>query len=322
MQIESLSALYTDEDYPALAGEKLYRVQYAGNRHYIRESGELYRSLTTLLKKVQFAEQAQWLETWRDQKEEQFGSKEAVEEYVNLTADYGSALHISIADTVRAGSVVWADLFDHWLPVFQEQTGDSALAYTMTRQLQYELASILKFFSDYRVKVLAIELPVWSKDGYATLTDLVGVMDAIPAWLLNGNSQAQRVPFIGDFKSSRKGFHESHEMQLVGCRKAFNEIFGGVLPIQQILNIAPKSPKEGEVQYRVKDWTLDADKGNKNQLFDSILQTARLSGVLSEPGFTLTEFSGETKVGSDPTANIRFIQYGDKARQLAKNTEK
>jgi hypothetical protein len=319
MQIETLAALYAAEDYPLLSSEKLFRVQYAGNRHYVRENGEMYRSLTTLLKNVEFAKEARWLHTWRDEMEAKFGDAEQVEQYVQHTADYGTALHITIANAVRAGFIDWLDLFDEYLPIFTEQVKDSQIAYTMCRQLQYDVASVLKFFSDYKVQVLAIELPVWSKDGYATLIDLVGTMNVIPGWMA-GDTQLKRVPFIGDFKSGRKGFHASHEMQLIGCRKAFNEVFGSIMRIEQIVNIAPKAHTGEEVLYNMKNWTEHADKNKKDELFDSMLQTARLAGVLTDPKFMLTEFSGQTKIGDDPSASIRFIEYSSKARSLTKTS--
>ena len=47
------------------------------------------------------------LQTWRDAMADQLGSTELADQYVDYTAEYGTLLHIAVADFVETGNVDW-----------------------------------------------------------------------------------------------------------------------------------------------------------------------------------------------------------------------
>lgn len=67
--IELLQALFQTEGFAKqvakIQGEKIYRVEIGGLRHYRRESGRIYKSLTTFLDAVMPSNK--FLNRWREQ---------------------------------------------------------------------------------------------------------------------------------------------------------------------------------------------------------------------------------------------------------------
>ena len=106
-----LKALFLDQGFAEktlkITGEKVFRVEIGGLRHYRRESGRVYKSLTTFLDAVMPANR--FLNGWREKMAAELGSPEKVSEYVTATADYGTALHIATADYCRNAGVNWQE---------------------------------------------------------------------------------------------------------------------------------------------------------------------------------------------------------------------
>ena len=324
-QIEILHALFQQPEFAAktakIQGEKIYRVEIAGLRHYRRESGRVYKSLTTFLDAVMPSNR--FLNSWRENMAAELGSAEKAAEYVQKTADYGTALHIAVAEYCRNAGVDWQD-FELWahnqLQASGMQNGTLAAAHA---ELIRDFAALLQFFYDYQVEVIAVELPVWLDSGVATLVDLVVEMNE-KNYVDTPPEKRKRCRAIINLKSGKKGFFESHVFQMDGERRMFNETYGPVFgQIQNVFNIAPNDWKDTPT-YKLKNQTSDADAIADE--FELLLKIGAKRGVLSSPSRKFSVFSGRTEYGANPSDALKIYGYDEfsklKIEKANENTAK
>lgn len=320
--IEVLQALYLSPAFkaktPLLAGEKVYRVGVGGGRHYQRGNGGVYKSLTTTLAAVM--PPSEQLETWRDAMVDQLGSTALADQYVEYTAEYGTLLHIAVADFVRDGNMDWYAK-KMWFAAQLSEIGlkDKALN-AATNEMVKDLAAMVQFFYDYRVEVIAVELPVFLDCGVATLVDLVCRMDN------KANDQtpietANRHNAIINLKSGKKGFFDTHVLQLEGERRAFNETYSKLVgyEIQEVYNLAPTAWR-GTPKYKIKNQTKAANK--KSRLFSLFLEVANELGVLSMPQTKYEIMAGITPYGANPSNNVKHMGFDDLSNEQIKSISK
>jgi hypothetical protein len=298
-----------------IVSEKVYRVGNGGGRHYQRGSnGRVYKSLTTAMDAV--VPKSKILTSWRDNMAEQLGSSELADEYVQHTADYGTLLHIAVADFIRDGSVYWYEKRT-WFEAELMQIGlkDKALT-AATNEIVKDLAAMVQFFFDYRVDVIAVELPVFMDCGIATLVDLVVMMDS------KANDQepietANRHRAIINLKSGKKGFFETHVLQLEGERRAFNETFSDSAgyKIERVYNLAPSNWRK-EPTYKLKEQTDGCNAIVER--FSLYVAIAENTGILSMPTTKYPVLVGKTEIGANPSLNIKFMGYDEVAAENIK----
>jgi len=312
-QIEELAALYLapefEEQTRLIRGEKVFRVEVGGMRHYRRENGRIYRSLTTFLRSVM--PPSQHLTKWREKMTAELGSTEAVTEWMQNVADYGTALHIMVADYCRNGGVNWKEAED-WAFGYLQQMGLKATTLSMAHtELIKDFASLLQFFHDYDVKVLAVEIPVFLDCGIATLVDLVVEMNALQ-YTDTLPEKRKRVRRIINLKSGKKGFFEEHLLQLVGERAAFNETFAAQagFKVENVANLAPSDWRDAPT-YKFKDQTKGIVEGLLDQQFFNFVDLAKLRGVLSVPSKKYPIFIGFTAFGQSPVDQMRLLDYSE-----------
>jgi len=309
-QVELLKALFQQpgfaEKTAKIQGEKIFRVEIGGLRHYRRESGRVYKSLTTFLDAVMPANK--FLQKWKEKMAADLGGAEQATEYVQATADYGTALHIAVSEYCRNNGVDWSE-FEQWS--FQH-LGDSGFKNGTLQSAHAELindfASMLQFFHDYRVEVIAVEIPVWLDCGVATLIDLVVEMDA-KNYDKTPIDQRKRIKSIIKLKSGKKGFFETHIFQLEGERRMFNETYGAIFgEIKSVFNLAPNDWKD-KPTYKLKDQTEEANAITEQ--FSLFVQIGKSRGVLSVPTKKFSVFAGKTGYGENPTDAIKTYDYNE-----------
>lgn len=318
--IEQLEPLFLEGEFQQqtalIRGQKMFRVEVGAGRHYRLEDGRTFKSLTTFLDAV--LPQSKHLQGWREQKIEELGSVDKMWEFVQATADYGTALHIAMAEYCRNNGVVWAD-FDRW--VFDYLTMMEMAADTLSAaqtEITKDFAAILQFFHDYEVRVIAVEIPVWLDAGTATLIDLVCEMNAKCYTEATPPEKRQRIRASGNLKSGKKGFHESHLFQLEGERRMWNETYGEIYgEIQHVFNLSPKNwQKKPTYDFKLQTDTIEAQKIPEQ--FTLALQWATIRNVLSTPKREFTVFLGETKFGESPVGAMAVLNYDEYAgRKIA-----
>lgn len=312
--IEHLEPLFLETSFAEktkqLRGQKIYRVNIGVGRHYRLESGDTFKSLTTFLDAVM--PKNKFLDKWRNNLIEELGSVEKVDEFVDATADYGTALHIAVADYCRNSGVNWAE-FDSWAFNYLIGMGLTNTVSQAHAELTKDFASLLQFFHDYRVDVIAVEIPVWIKDGVATLIDLVVEMDA-KNYEKTPIEKRERITSIINLKSGKKGFFETHVFQLYGEWQMFDNVYGNQVSVTKVFNLAPSDWKT-KPSYKLKDQTTEITSNNVDQQFQLLLKLGALRGVLSAPSKEFTVFLGNTKFGESPVeamAKMSYDQMADK----------
>jgi hypothetical protein len=301
-----------------IQGEKVYRIDVAGLRHYIREkNGQTYKSLTTFLSAVM--PKNRFLQSWREEMAADLGSPEKLDEWMEKVADYGTALHIAVADYCRNGYVNWYD-FEDW--AYNYLTGAGLKAGTLqtaVRELTKDFAGILQFFYDYDVRVIAVEIPVFISAGVATLVDLVVEMDE-KNYQATPVEKRKRISAIINLKSGKSGSSfEDHILQLVGERWAFNETYSQ--SIVNVFNLSPSNWKETP-SYKLTNHTKTVEEKEYVDQFQMYLQLAKTRGVLSEPTKTFPMFKGVTEYGENPTNALTLRSYNEFAQERISTYEK
>ena len=160
-----------------------------------------------------------------------------------MKADYGTLMHEQIGVFIKNGGS-W-DL-ESAGDIVKQYTEEHGLTYpeisTWERDLQKDLMAFGVFYDERRVKPLGLEYVLLSKTGFETPIDLVCEMDTD-----NGRKRA-----VINFKSGRKGFYESHEIQMEFERQLWNENFPD-MPCDIACNWAPTDWRT-RPGYKLKEW--------------------------------------------------------------------
>lgn len=313
--IEAVNALFLQDDFAnrtlKITGEKVFRVQVGNLRHYRRGSnGRIYKSLTTFISQVM--PRNKFLENWRSNLAAELGSSDKADEYVEATADYGSGLHISTADFCRNKGVNWSE-FEYWAFDYLTAAGfKNGTLNAAFSELTKDFASMLQFLHDYQVEIIAVEIPVFLKEGIATLIDLVVEMNEKDYTDKTPPEKRKRIKAIINIKSGKKGFYTEHLMQLEGERRMFNQTFGKSVgyEIDNVFNLAPSDWKT-EPTYKIVNQTKAINQGKIDKLFTLKLKEADLYGILGEPDKSYPVFTGATAYGDSPAKAIRLMNYKD-----------
>lgn len=310
--IEELIPLYLAPDFSTLAGrivqQKCFRVEIGAGRHYRNEAGQTFKSITTFLDDVMPANR--FLQKWRESKIEELGSVQGAKDFVQSTADYGTGLHIALAEYCRNGRVNWLDFNDWVFGYLAEMNLGTHTLHAAAEELTRDFAGIMAFLHEYEVRVLAVEIPVFSSDGYATLIDFVGEMNAKCYTEKTPPEKRQRIVGGVNLKSGKKGFFESHLFQLIGERRAFNETYGATLgwELVEVFNLAPTNWRT-EPGYKLARQTDVIATGGLDDQFDLFVQIGKKRGVLGKPSKEFTIFEGVTEYGQNPALNMVTLSY-------------
>jgi len=188
-------------------------------------------------------------------------------EDMNKKALYGTLLHQVCQDLIIAG-LVSLDTLHKTIENYCEENGiNKAFAKEWENPLKKDVMAFAQFILDYKVKPLSIEMMLASDiHGFAGAIDLVCEMTITEKGffgetLKSGPNKGEpketkretTVYAIVDLKSGRKGFWESHEIQLECYRLLMKEHY----PELNITNLYNWSPKDWEKtpSYNLKDQT-------------------------------------------------------------------
>jgi hypothetical protein len=148
----------------------------------------------------------------------------------NMSAEYGTLLHIEIAKAIKANSYSFRDLETTLMETIPDQYKYCYADWLWN--LKKDLLSFFEFYAQQVVKVISLEIPVYSDD-----FDLAGTIDLVCQVQFNGAP----VNAIVDFKSGRKGFFEAHELQLQCYKEIWNERFKELFEVSHVFNWAPNA---------------------------------------------------------------------------------
>lgn len=249
LSIEEMQAMYFDENALIEAPERVFRINTNGNRYYytFNEDGEpqFFTSVTTFIKQT-LPTSPQLIKWIAD-----MGYEES-QAYAAERASYGTFMHIQFADFL-INKTYDLDKLKGKLKEYIDNEKLPSSFIPHSDELKKDMLAFAKFCHDTELKPLAIELVLTHPtDGYAGAIDLVCELTAETSGFFgevfkSGKKKGQprktkkvdRVKAIIDFKSGRKGFYESSQIQLGAYREMWNKRHPET-EIHHIFNFAPK----------------------------------------------------------------------------------
>lgn len=265
-EIEEMVPDYFDQDALVAQPKQVFRINVSGKRFYYTfkdeySQPEFFVSVTTFIN--QTLPKSKFLEDWAINN---FNSAEEKDAYVQDKAKYGTFMHSQIVDFL-INKTYDLDRLKSRLKTYieSEQLPSDFIHYA--DELKKDMLAFARFCIDTRLKPLAIEIVLTHfSDKYGGALDLVAELDA-PIKGFHGEvyksgkkkgqprmtKEIRRVKAIIDFKSGRKGFFESHVVQLGAYREMWNENYPEI-PIDYIFNWSPVDWR-GEPKYKFEDQT-------------------------------------------------------------------
>jgi len=160
---------------------KMFRISWNGLRIYIQENPFTYYSgLTGALSASTFKgdPDTKRLTGWRNSMIDSFGQKNT-ENYVDMTADFGTLLHMAAVTIKEKGAINWGEEKDRAYEYFIESYKKKGIDpdFKTIKKIVYEyqkhVASLLQFIYERVNEIYAIEVPVkWDSVKIATPIDL------------------------------------------------------------------------------------------------------------------------------------------------------
>jgi len=266
--LEQLSSIFFDVTNLKSQPSSLYRLDSSGHRYYYRfdENDEpvFYTSVTTMIRNT--LPTSPHLIKWLIDKGGDSGKEEASER-----AHYGTFLHIECAELMISGKYD-LDKLQGKLQVYLLTHNIPYDRVSWTEELKKDILSFGQFIIDRNVKPLAIEICLWHPTNYyAGAIDIVCSMDF----------NKKRINAIVDIKSGRKGFYESHEIQLHAYLDMWKIHFPDTI-IDKVFNWSPKAFRKTPT-YNLKDQT---DSRNAKKL-PYLVELARIEDAKRDNRITV-----------------------------------
>lgn len=264
---EKIEPYYYDLSTLKYPPEPLYRLDFKDYRMYYRmveDMPEFYTSVTTMIKNA--LPTPKGLIKW-------MANTEDSEEFAMERAAYGTFMH-DVFGQILVYKKYDLDKLASQLQVFSIKE-NIPYKEEWVNELKKDALAFAQFVIDRNVKPLAIEICLYHpNDGYAGAVDLVAQLDF----------NRKRVTAIIDFKSGRKGFYESHEIQLRAYKNMW-EFHFRELPIDMTFNFSPKDWRS-KPSYNLKDQTdsKNADKLPHLVALSKIQESSRDKTVVSING--------------------------------------
>lgn len=310
---EEVKALYFDKDALIVQPQVMYRLNAGGGRLYYRydEKGdpEFFISVTTLIRDTLPTPPS--LIKWIAEK----GLEES-QQISGAKADYGTFMHVCIGDLLINRKFDFDGLPERLEAYCAAQQLDLPTVMGWEEDIKKDLLAMAAFVAQYKVKPLAIEIILTHFDGYAGAIDLVCEM-TIPVkgfWgeeYKSGDRKGQPkesnkdvvIRAIIDFKSGKKGFFESHEIQLEAYRRIWNWNYPDY-PVDKIYNWSPKDWRSAP-DFNLKD---QSDSSNLAKL-DYLIQLAKLEESKRDRRIKIIEGVIDLEKGWEP--NLREVPLFD-----------
>lgn len=300
--VEEMKAMFFDADALVEPSYKIWQLNSGGNRYYYRynEDGEpeFYPSVTTILHNT--LPKSSFLVNWIASK----GMEEA-EKYMNERAAYGTAMHAAFEKLIISGSYdldnLKADLKEY---IEKNKLPENFIFHA--DELKRDVLAFAQFCIDYQVKPLAVEVSlVHPEIKYAGTIDL-------PCTMLEKIGGENRISAIVDFKSGRKGFYESCEIQLHLYKDMWNVNFPD-MQIERVFNFSPKDWRK-KPSYNLKEQTNSVNA----KKIPALLELASIEDEKKENIFT--SVSGKINLFDSPNLqdNIISLTLSELVKKKAK----
>lgn len=330
MTVEFVPTEWFDETAIKLPNYKVGRVNFGQGRSYIKieqdgslaQPFRLYTSLTTSIAQSMPTPKA--LEDWKFQN----GKKEA-DRLMKVAAHYGTMMHIEIGNFIKEGVY---DL-DACEEVVQNYTSDNNFwdndCNEWAHKLKEDMLAFVQFYNDFEIVPLGLEYVLLSDSrGFGTPIDLVCLMTVTENGL-DHNDPYKTGPRKGEprevkvkkqkraiinFKSGRKGFYETHGIQMECEKLLWDENFPES-PIDIAMNWAPADWKTTP-SYKTKEW-----QGTTSQAeIDAILKLAQIRYQAKAEKRQYMSMSGVISTSDSVSGAVHFEDVEDFCNRKFGNT--
>ena len=293
--------------------EVMYRVEFNGLRMYIKkEPFKYYSGLTGALNAATFSgdPEKRRLKKWREGFIDSLGQK-AANDYLDMTADFGTLLHTALVTIKTDGCINWAYEKDHAMEYFigcykkKLLEPDYRVIKSQVYEYQKHVASLLQFVYEMVQEIYAIETPArWEHLQIATPIDLFCKCKQTP----KGKFKNTTI----NLKTS-SGISKGH-LEQVACEMImWNETYSkgdpnGKLRAEYTAILRTKDWTEGktpsyEYKYLTTDAAIELTYETMGRLQICLNSDA---SYLHEP--TSKVFEGVTKIGECPQITIKTLE--------------
>lgn len=314
---EACAPEYINAEWLTEQPEMVYRLDKNGQRYYytLDEQGlpTFYLSVTTFIKQSlpTSPHLIQWMVNNGD------NAKDMADE----AANYGTFLHIQCGRLLEHAKYD-LDLLPYHLEQYIEK---EHLPYSFKKHasgLRKDILSFAQFMIEFNVVPIAIEIILTDKERrVAGALDIVCEMDYEVECLTeevfkSGPRKGQRkpgkekirIPAIVDIKSGRKGFYDSHAIQLEQYRIMWNKHFPEI-PIKHTFNWSPKDWRNLVPTYNLKE-----QSNNKAiKKLDHIVAIAQIEDMSSDKSLTICH--GEIDIHQGLHNNIEITQLSEMVKR-------
>jgi|GEM_PF-2333190 len=297
-------------------GWRMWRLEKGSKRYYFNpDTNELYPSVTSIL----WAElkESYFLKEWQYKMVLQNGSINAPREYMNERSYYGTMMHIVFTEALFA-DVFPSDSIGDIVTLYRDLNELYAVnVKPWIPELKSDVSAFYQWMKLVNLKIIAVEIPIYypvihngKEIGMIGGTiDLVAeidvrkdggdVTDKTP------ENKKERAVVVVDYKSGKKGFYESHEIQvnsyMDGWNWIQNKFLDGKYEATRCYNFAPKDSRGAKPTFTFKEQT-----GAKSyKKFSYLYALFRLDGHHELQPIRLIE--GDFKRGEWGHENVRLV---------------
>lgn len=288
-----MHAMFFDADALRVQPQPVYRIDFRGQRFYyvIDPEGKLvfYNHVTNIISST--LPTSPYLIDWLVAQ----GGREEGKAVADEAAEYGTFMHAMIQRFILTG--VDLDIIDSSIVEYCELNNVFPRE-DWEDKIKNDLIAFAQFYNDRKVKPLAIEVVLVSADKrYGGAVDLLCELE------FNG----KRIIAIVDFKSGRKQFHESHQLQLIAYQRLVHENFPDI-KVDALFNWSPKEFTPPKPTYNFKNQTpADPSRVRKWELMLDIFELD--ANPMKE---TYYNYSGILKPAHDVGLNIVECSLAEK----------
>lgn len=255
---------------------RLWRLDKGSVRYYFNPEREEFYGSTTSVLGTQMKD-SYYLREWQLKKAVESGSASAPNDYMNERSAYGTLMHILFTEALIFGQldskmieqavVMYRNIFEYWHYDVR----------SWIPELKNDVGAFAQWYHDFEIKPLAVEMPiiypVIDPESNKMVLMIAGTIDLVcEMWMrTDGGDITPRTPMnrrkrgiaVVDYKSGKKGFYDSHVIQvnsyLDGYNWNCNPKGGAFLPdnltAERCYNFAPKDSRGDKYTYDFKNQT-------------------------------------------------------------------
>lgn len=319
---------------------RLWRLDRSGQRFYYNpETDVFYPSVTSITWSM--LPNSKFLDDWRLELAVKHSDPTAPDRYMNERSMYGTLMHIVYTQILIYGRIHSRSI-KPIIEMYQELYNIEGIdIYSWVEEMKADVSAFMEWVYIYDVEPLAIEVPIYfpvylhldPERMDVKLHDDENKNEMVPYFVgwcsgtvdlvcqmnfhVRGSKLSKRTPAnnieritaVVDYKSGKKGFYESHKIQINEYFAGWNSIqlthLNGRYPAQACFNFAPKNSTGEEATFHFKEQT----DSEANQKFARLLEMFISDGKHEVGDIRIVD--GEFQIGQSGSENVQILDPRD-----------